>query len=91
MKDQGAALAKWLLRLPGASALPFRLNRRGRCRISDLYKGYDPKKLESWARAYDHAVCARTLVTTTSRPRQLEAHEVFAERLHDGAIGRAAS
>jgi hypothetical protein len=91
MKDQGAAVAKWLLRLPSASALPFRLNRRARYRVPDFYKGYDPKKLESRARDFDHAVCARTLVTTTSRPRQLEAHEAFAERLHDGAIGRAAS
>jgi predicted Rossmann-fold nucleotide-binding protein len=88
-KDQGAALAKWLLRLPGASALPFRVDRRGLYRISDLYKGYDQRKPESWARAFDHTVYAWTLDSNTSKPRQLEAQEVFAERLHDVAIGRA--
>jgi hypothetical protein len=64
--DHGAALAKWLRRLRGSSALPFRVDRRGLYRISDLYKGYDSRKPESWAGAFDHAVHARTLGTHTS-------------------------
>jgi predicted Rossmann-fold nucleotide-binding protein len=88
-KNSGAALAKWLLRLPGVAGLPFQIDRRGLYRIQDLYKGYDLQKADSWARAFDHTVYTWTLDQNTASARQLEAQEVIAERLHDVAIGRA--
>jgi hypothetical protein len=50
-KEPRAALAKWLLRLPGASALTFHVDRRGLYRVSDLYKGYNPQKSRSMREA----------------------------------------
>ena len=87
MKNPGAALERWLVRLPGVLDLPFSIDRRGLYRIADLYKGYDPKKPESWSTAFDHRVYQWTLDPKTSKARQLEAQEVIAERMHDVAIG----
>jgi hypothetical protein len=65
-----------LPRLPGVAALPFQIDRRELYRISDLYKGYDLRKPDSWARAFDHTVYNWTLDPNTATARQLEAHEV---------------
>lgn len=88
-KDDGAALAKWLLRLPGSTSLPFQVDLRSLYRIGDLYKGYDPKKPESWTSAFDHTVYTWTLDPNTGKARHLLEREIVAERLHDVAVGRA--
>ncbi len=91
-KKRGQTLAHWVERLPGADRIPFPLDRLSLYRIADLYKGYNPKKPESWTRAFDHQIYEWTLVDPTApKPttRPLEPYEVIAERLHDTAIGMA--
>jgi hypothetical protein len=87
-KKRGKNLEQWLGRLPGAEEIPFQIDRRGLYRVSDLYKGYNPKKPESLIRAFDHVVYQWTLDPTTSKARRLRPEEVIAERLHDVAIGQ---
>jgi hypothetical protein len=55
-KKRGATLAEWLMQLPGLDSIPFEIDRRGLYRIADLYRGYNPKKPESWTQAFDHQV-----------------------------------
>ena len=91
-KKRGETLAHWLTRLPGIEALPFDVDRRGLYRISDLYRGYNPKKPETWSQAFDHRVYEWTLEDPTAASpttRRLKPYEVVAERLHDTAIGAA--
>jgi predicted Rossmann-fold nucleotide-binding protein len=88
-KKRDETLRHWLRRLPGADRIPFQVNRRGLYRVSDLYRGYDPSKPESWTKAFDHSVYQWTLDPKASKPkaRRLKSYEVIAERLHDAAIG----
>jgi predicted Rossmann-fold nucleotide-binding protein len=91
-KKRSKTLAHWLTELPGIEDIPFSVDRRGLYRISDVYKGYDPRRPESWTEAFDHRVYAWTVIdATVPKPklRRLKAHEAIAERLHDTAIGFA--
>jgi len=65
-KKRGQTLAHWVERLPGADRIPFPLDRLSLYRIADLYKGYNPKKPESWTRAFDHQIYEWTLVDPTA-------------------------
>ena len=89
-KKRADSLRHWLQRLPCRTQIPFKLDRPGLYRIADLYRGYNPKKPESWAQAFDHRIYEWTLVDPTAQKpkiRALEPYEAVAERLHDTSIG----
>jgi predicted Rossmann-fold nucleotide-binding protein len=89
-KKRGETLAQWLNRLPGIEDIPFRVDRLSLYRVADLYRGYNPKKPESWRLAFDHRVYEWTLMDPNAekpKVRPLKPHEAIAERLHDTRIG----
>jgi predicted Rossmann-fold nucleotide-binding protein len=88
-KNRGETLAHWLERFPAAHLLPFQVNRRNLYRVSELYKGYDPKHPGTWTSTFDRFVYEWTLNSTTDEVRQLKPYEAVAERLHDTATGQA--
>ena len=86
--DRDKALTLWRAAMPGADALPFRIDRTRLYRIGELYRFYRPRAPESWTRSFDHAVYCWTL-GADGKARKLGAADTVAERLHDTAIGRA--
>jgi predicted Rossmann-fold nucleotide-binding protein len=89
-KKRDKTLRQWLTELHGVGDLPFSVDRRSLYRISNLYKGYDPRRPESWKQTFDRRVYEWTLVDPTVQPpstRPLKPYEAVAERLHDTGIG----
>ena len=90
MKDkQSKNLERWLERFPGANAVPFQIDRPRLYRVGELYKGYNPKKPETWASTFDREVYLWTIDPYTNEIRHLSSTEAVAERLHDTFIGLA--
>jgi hypothetical protein len=88
-KKQSKTLEGWLERFPGTNAIPFAIDRRRLYRVSELYKGYDPKKPQTWVSTFDHAVYRWTIDPYSKEIRHLSPMEAVAERLHDTSIGQA--
>ena len=88
-KKQSKILEEWLERFPGTNAIPFAIDRRRLYRVSELYKGYDPKKPQTWVSTFDHAVYRWTIDSYSKEIRYLSPMEAVAERLHDTSIGQA--